>query len=316
MTKDWNSSGRSSTDWLWGTLKQSPESLLLLAAGCALLLRRGQSIGRTESYRSDAEEYLGDGQSVADDMPHQSTIGDWANEASRLAGNAREHAASVGKKLGETAADYTASVNEYAHDTRESVVGQSKRLAQKAQSKLRTLIQEQPVAVALAGLAAGVALAAALPVTTPERRVLGPARHRLSETAESLGEKISEAGVAAGEGLIRRVAEHAVRAGLKEVAGEPERAGEQRQNSPLNADAPGSSANKSGTDQLTSDSQREGEESSEVAKAAKAVLDAQQKAVDDIRAGRPAPYYFTAPALSVSGGTTASGPNEPDAEKK
>jgi hypothetical protein len=162
----WKTGGLRNPDWLRATLKENSEGLLLLAAGCALLLRSGQSIGRTECYRSDAQEYLGDEQSALDDMPHQSTIGDWANEASRIPGNVREHVSSVGKNMSETAADYAASVSQYAHGTRE-----------------------------------------------------------------------------------------------------------------------------------------------------KAVLDAQQKAVDDIRAGRP-PYYFTAPASSVSGSTTASRVNEPDAEKK
>jgi hypothetical protein len=179
------------------------------------------------------------------------------------------------------------------------------------------MMQQQPVAVALVGLAAGPAVAAALPTTIPERRVLGPARQRLSEAAETAGEKISNAGLEAGERLIRGVAERAVGTGLHHAAGEPARGGAgEQENSPLGARAAGSSANKSGADPLTSDSQREGEESSEEVKAAKAVLDAQQKAVDDIRAGRPAPYYFTAPPSSISGGTTASGANEPDAEKK
>jgi hypothetical protein len=180
------------------------------------------------------------------------------------------------------------------------------------------LVRDHPLAVALAGLAAGVAVAASLPVTKPERRVLGPARHRLSEAAERAGEKISKAGVEAGQRLIRGVAERAVSTGLEQVAGEPARGiSAEQENSPLGARAAGSSANKSGADQLTSDSQREEEQSSEEAKAAKAVLDAQQKAVDDIRAGRPAPYYFTAPQSSVSSGETApSGADNLDAQKK
>ncbi len=316
MSKYWNRSGAGTADGLWATLKQSPEGLLLLAAGCALLLRRGRSIERTEQARSDAQEYLGHRESIPDDIPHQNRVGEWANEASQIAENAREHAASLSKKMSETAADYAGAASKYARDAREKVFDQSRRLAAKGQSRVQSLMQEQPLAVALLGLAAGAAVAAVLPTTIPERRVLGPARQRLYEAAQTAGEKISEAGGAAGETLIRRVTEHAVRAGLEEVAGEPAPAGEQGQNSPLNADAVGPSANKSSTDQLTSDSQREGEASSEEARAAKAVLDAQQKAADDIRAGRPAPYYFTAPPSGSSGETAPSGANNLDAQKK
>jgi len=48
------------------------------------------------------------------------------------------------------------------------------------------------------------------------------------------------------------------------------------------------------TDRLASDLQPLGEQGSADAEAAKAVLDAQRKTVDDIRAGRAARYYFTA----------------------
>ena len=64
-------------------------------------------------------------------------------------------------------------------------------------------------------------------------------------------------------------------------------------------------AAESGAEQLESQSKFGAEQRSEEAKAAKAILDAQQKAVEDIRAGRPAPYYFTAPQSSVRSQDTA-----------
>jgi hypothetical protein len=102
------------------------------------------------------------------------------------------------------------------------------------------LMREHPLVVVLAGLAAGVAVAAAFPATTLWRQVLRPAGQRLPEAVETAGEKTTEATSA------------------------------------------------------------EGEKSAEEAKAAKAILDAQAKAVADIRAGRPAPYYFTAPDPAIS----------------
>ena len=67
MSKYVNTSGLRKPDWLWATLKKNPEGLLFLAAGCALLLRRARFIGRAEQARSDAQEYLGQGESIPHD---------------------------------------------------------------------------------------------------------------------------------------------------------------------------------------------------------------------------------------------------------
>jgi hypothetical protein len=195
-----------------GDSKKNPEGLLFLAAGCALLLRRGRSIERIEQARSDAQEYLGHRESISDDIPRQNPVGEWAKEASRIAENARDRAASLSQKMSETAADYAGAASEYARDTREKVVDQSRRLAEKGQAGVQTLMQEQPLAVALVGVAAGAAVAAALPMTIPERRVLGPARQRVYEAAETAGQKITEA---AGERLSGVIKE-----GVKEVVRE------------------------------------------------------------------------------------------------
>jgi uncharacterized protein with GYD domain len=63
-----------------------------------------------------------------------------------------------------------------------------------------------------------------------------------------------------------------------------------------------------------SGSQREGETAREVqddVKAATAILNAEKKAVEDISAGRPAPYYF-APSVSVSPSQPATSPRSTD----
>ncbi len=43
MTRHSNTSAQGTSDWLMGAVKSNPEGLLLLAAGCALLLRSGAS---------------------------------------------------------------------------------------------------------------------------------------------------------------------------------------------------------------------------------------------------------------------------------
>jgi uncharacterized protein with GYD domain len=75
------------------------------------------------------------------------------------------------------------------------------------------------------------------------------------------------------------------------------------------------------TDHPVSDSQREGKTSGddqEDVKAAATILDAEKKAIDNIRAGRPAPYYFAPPELEDASQRTTS-PNSSksvDAVKK
>ena len=52
------------------------------------------------------------------------------------------------------------------------------------------MLREQPLAVALAGLAAGAAVAAAFPRTEPENRTLGPAHDALTKAAAKAGENL------------------------------------------------------------------------------------------------------------------------------
>lgn len=179
------------------------------------------------------------------------------------------------------------------------------------------LVREYPVAVALAGLAAGAVVAAALPASSPERRVFAPAGKRRYEPAETASQKTSEAAAAADERLNGGVTQRDAIGELKEL---PDKlasgiAGEQKSGA-LSADPVHACAAGSDADQFKSDSTLEGEQEFEEAKTAKAILDARQKAVDDIRAGRPAPYYFTVPASTVSADTSALGANETDAENE
>jgi uncharacterized protein with GYD domain len=72
------------------------------------------------------------------------------------------------------------------------------------------------------------------------------------------------------------------------------------------------------SDPPSSDSQRGGEtsrEDQEDAKAASVILDAQKKAVDDIRAGRPAPYFLTPPASAAPSPATSPSSTKGAAKK-
>jgi hypothetical protein len=153
-------------EWLIGTARRNPEALLLLAAGCALLMR----IRRSSSSRSAIEQQ--------DYRSH----------------TAAEHVSNIGNRVSETAGDYAESVSRFAQETGRNISEQSDRFMRKAQSTFKEglgrVLRKQPLAVALAGLAGGAAIAAAFPRTDIENRTLGPARDALTKGAAKAGENL------------------------------------------------------------------------------------------------------------------------------
>jgi hypothetical protein len=216
MTHHTHSGGMGTGDWLVGAVKRNPEGLLLLAAGCALLLRSGGSAGSMDSVRRTVPE----GVSRATDRARGVT-----DRARSYASDLRDNVAETASAYASKATDYASKVGDYAEDARQNVADQSGRIAAQAQSTLQStvdrVLQRQPLAIALAGLAVGAAVAAAFPQTDIEERTLGPAGERLSEAAAEAGRQLNEAASAAGERLKSAAEERGLSAeGLKEMASE------------------------------------------------------------------------------------------------
>ena len=75
------------------------------------------------------------------------------------------------------------------------------------------------MAVALAGIAAGAAIAAAFPVTELENRTLGTTGEQMRETAGKAGEQLKDAASKAGQRLAAAADERGLNTeGFKEVA--------------------------------------------------------------------------------------------------
>ncbi len=169
-----NLSANGSAEWLLGTIKNKPEGLLLLAAGCALLMRTGSRSGSV------------------------SNVGDTVSEA---------------------AEGYVAATADYADKARRVVADQSGRIASQTQNTIGQIVREQPLAVALAGLAAGAAIAAAFPATQMERDTLGMVGKRATEAAAAAGQRVGDAASAARDQLKSAAEERGLNPdGLKEVA--------------------------------------------------------------------------------------------------
>jgi hypothetical protein len=89
------------------------------------------------------------------------------------------------------------------------------------QSGMDRVLRDQPLAVAMAGLAAGAAVAAVFPSTEIEDRTFGGAREALTEAAGKAGERVMGAAGKAGDRLKSGAEERGLTSeGLKELAGE------------------------------------------------------------------------------------------------
>jgi hypothetical protein len=213
-------------DWLMGTARRKPEALLLLAAGCCLLMRSGgHSSARAASHRygedashsrygEDSERYQSQSSRTPSDIGRASL--NVREGLSRAADSATDYASQIKDRVSDTASSYAQSISEFADGA---------RLKRQAQSTLRSgmdrLLRDQPLAVAMAGLAAGAAVAAVFPSTRIEDRTFGGAREAVTEAAGKAGERIVEAAGKAGERLRSAAEERGLTSeGLKELAGE------------------------------------------------------------------------------------------------
>jgi len=187
-------------DWLIGTVKRNPEALLVLAAGCALLMRGAGSSSQSQSQ----------------DLPGVSRP-----NALWGVSRATQKGAEVASDVKDRITDAASSVTDQVGDAARALSTQSSRIAGQAQSLLSSgfgqLLSEQPLALVAIGLAAGATVAALLPATEVEERTLGGARDAISGMAGKVGQNLVSAASDAGQRLTQGVAERATE-GLKELA--------------------------------------------------------------------------------------------------
>jgi uncharacterized protein YjbJ (UPF0337 family) len=216
----------SSGDWLFRSIKQNPEGLLLVAAGAALLMRStGSSRPKARSARSEdftsrmseAAERATDSMSDTMSKATDRTRDTMSNMASQAKGKASEFASSA-SDFASAASDKASKTARMAGDKAATMARQTTSTAQDYASRM---LEEQPLVVAVAGLAAGAALAAAFPSTQMEKETFGPIGEQVGEAAQRVGEQLKDATTAAGETLKNAARERGLsQDGLKEVATE------------------------------------------------------------------------------------------------
>jgi len=212
--------GTGAGEWIMGAVTRNPEGLLLLAAGVALLMRSGRG---PSVRRNSLPDRRNEGQYRAGREDSASGISERVTGAARRAGEyvsgATERAGEYLSEATETAGSYASSASEYANEAARIAAERSRRMADQVRDTADYLVREQPWAVALTGLLAGAAVAAAFPSTRLERRTLGEVGERLRSAAGTMGEQVMEAGMQAGERLNEVVEERGLTSeGLKQAA--------------------------------------------------------------------------------------------------
>jgi hypothetical protein len=130
-------------------------------------------------------------------------------------------ASDTARQTMDAAKSYASSAVEYADQAKRVVGEQSDRVVRQTRSVAQSVLQNQPLAIVAAGLAAGAALAAAFPPTELEKETLGPVGDQMSKAAERFGDQLKQATTRAGEKLKTAAEERGLHIeGLKDVAGE------------------------------------------------------------------------------------------------
>jgi hypothetical protein len=203
-----------SGEWILNTIKRNPEGVLLLAAGAVLMLRTGTTHSPRSAFQ-DNSDGPAVGAQVAD------ALSDTARRATDAASSYASAATDTVRQTMDTAKSYASSAGDYAEQAKRKVSEQSDRLIQQTKSMTRGVLQNQPLAILAAGLAAGAALAAAFPTTELEKETLGPVGEQASNAAAHVGEQLKQATIKAGEKLKSAAEERGLHTeGFKEVAGE------------------------------------------------------------------------------------------------
>jgi ElaB/YqjD/DUF883 family membrane-anchored ribosome-binding protein len=198
-------------EWIMGAVTRNPEGLLLLAAGAALLMRSGRDQWRRRSYAEPVSESRGHREAPTG-------VGERVSEAARRAG---DYVSQATDRMSETTRSYASSAADYADEAARMAAKGSRHVADQARETADYVVQEQPWAVTLVGLAAGAAVAAIFPPTHIEKRTLGDVGERLRSAAGTAGERVMEAGMQAGERLSEIAEDRGLtKEGLKQAARE------------------------------------------------------------------------------------------------
>jgi ElaB/YqjD/DUF883 family membrane-anchored ribosome-binding protein len=212
-------------------VRENPFPALLIGTGCMLFMSEKMGITKSKTAGRYADSFA-----ATSDSDHGSSIGERAKEQVHSAADTvKQGFAAVGDRLqdtservretaqemGEGVADAaervkqrTRSVAERLADTAVQTGEQAKFAGRQVKDKATTLLHEQPMLMAGIGLALGAAIAALIPVTRAENRLMGETSDRMKRRVrDSAAQQFQAAKDSAGE-LVERAKTIAEREGV------------------------------------------------------------------------------------------------------
>lgn len=223
--------GAGAANWLGQMFRRNPEGVLLMGAGIALLMRSNSILNTktamTPSAKSAAAMGGADG-----------ALKTAADQAQSYAGAASSAVKSYVEGATNVAQSYIDSAAATVDKARDAVAEQAARVKQQSQGMIdkggqmldqgsdyvkqgSDFVRERPLAIAALGIGAGMAIAALLPATEIENRVVGPVLDKATDSARDVGSRVARATGAAGDGLAQSISKRGLNeSGVKEIVHE------------------------------------------------------------------------------------------------
>ena len=156
---------------------------------------------------------------------YTSSLSEYADAAKRTLSEQAAAASDYAGEMGRTVSQRASAATDYAGELGRNISHQASELTGQASATVQSgfgyVMREQPLAIAVFGVAVGAALAALFPPTEIEAKTLGPAGEAIANRAAKVGEFLMGAAGEAGEQLKNRAAERGLNPeGLKEMAKE------------------------------------------------------------------------------------------------
>jgi ElaB/YqjD/DUF883 family membrane-anchored ribosome-binding protein len=178
-------------------IRDNPVPFVLIGIGAGMLAMSGRAKERSRydwSRNTERDAYGRSG--TGDWSTTQSSLTDTAREkASKVADTARAAAGRATDAVSSAATSVRDAATSAADTTREQlnyVSDQARQGARVASDRLKTTLQDNPLALGVAVLAAGAIVGLTLPTTRVENEYMGEARDRLMGQAKSVAHEAAE----------------------------------------------------------------------------------------------------------------------------
>jgi len=194
--------------------QQNPVPSMLISSGVLMLLSERFGIAHSgQASRSSSST----SQTVRTAAKTGSGyVSDAAQRAGEAAGDLRDRATDAATRAGQTAAEYATDAAERIGETLSETGAQTSDAFNVLRDRFMKLAHDQPLVLGAIGLAAGAALAAVLPATSAENKVMGDASDKVKETAADAAAEAYEGVKDAAGRVVEKAAQAAKDTGLAE----------------------------------------------------------------------------------------------------